>query len=551
MSISSRQKIEEEFIEAKNNWNLEKLYIDLASAKGKALTPVEKKFLRGLLCGFSPAEIASKVYKTRSSSTVRVYLSNGLYKYIEEMLSKQASDSVKVKNWSRVTQLLEKAGYKKACVQIEASTHNTTSARDKAAEIANIKAISMQDWGEAIDASIFYGRTNELTQVKKWILQEQVRLVVLLGMGGIGKTTFSVKLAEQVKDNFDFIIWRSLRFALSPQVIFEQLLEVLSPQTLTKGQSISVSISQLVSCLRSSRTLIVLDNLDSILYSFPNGNTEDYSGVLSSNNTIIGNSSSEKCGLGGLPHEQLFKIDVPIFQYLPGYEAFGEFIRRLGESQHQSCLLLTSRDKPQEIAALEGENLPVRSLKLTGLNKLETSSILESKGFADLKEEESEQIMQRYAGNPLFIKLVATAIVELFAGNIEEFLQQETFVFGDIRALLDEQFNRLSVLEKQIMYLLALNDDFDLQKLQKELILRVSQRLTLEAVELLQRRSLIDRIASSFSLTPVLREYLIEKLIEDNLKFSQDEASSLLFAHTIFEKQLKNHLKVNRLNAEL
>ncbi len=301
MSISSRQKIEEEFIEAKNNWNLEKLYVDLASAKGKALTPVEKKFLRGLLCGFSPAEIASKVYKTRSSSTVRVYLSNGLYKYIEEMLSTQASDSIKVKNWSRVTQLLEKAGYKKAWVQIEASTHNTTSAKNKTAEIANIKASSMQDWGEAIDASIFYGRTNDLTQVKQWILQEQVRLVVLLGMGGIGKTTFSVKLAEQVKDNFDFIIWRSLRFALSPQVLFEQLLEVLSPQTLIKGQSISVSISQLVSCLRSSRTLIVLDHLDSILYSFSNVNTEDYSGVLSSNNTIIGNSNSEKCGLGGSP----------------------------------------------------------------------------------------------------------------------------------------------------------------------------------------------------------------------------------------------------------
>ncbi|MEM6753001.1 MAG: NB-ARC domain-containing protein [Cyanobacteria bacterium P01_C01_bin.38] len=533
MSASSRRKIEEEFIEAKNNWDLEKLYIDLASAKGKALTPVEKKFLRGLLCGFSPAEIASKVYKTRSSSTVRVYLSNGLYKYIEELLSKQASDSIKVKNWSRVTQLLEKAGYKKAWLQIEVSTNNTASSRKKVAEIANIASNSMQDWGEAVDTSIFYGRSKELTQVKEWIVQEQVRLVVLLGMGGIGKTTFSVKLAEQVKDNFDFIIWRSLRFAPSPQVIFEQLLEVLSPQTLTKGQSISTSISQLVSCLRSSRTLIVLDSLDSILYSFTNGNTEDYSGVLSSDGSVIANS----------------KIDVPIFQYLPGYEAFGEFIQRLGESQHQSCLLLASREKPQEIAAEEGENLPVRSLKLTGLNEKQTLSILKSKGFADLKEKESQQIMQRYAGNPLFIKLVATAIQELFAGNIEEFLQQQTVVFGDIRVLLDEQFNRLSVLEKQIMFLLALNDDFDLQKLQKELALRVTGRLTLEAVELLQRRSLIDRVQTGFSLTPVLREYLIEKLIEENLKFSQDEASSLLFAHTIFEKQLKNHLKVNRLNA--
>lgn len=69
--------------------------------------------MRGLLCGFSPAEIANTVYQSRSSSTVRVYLSNGLYKYIEEMLTNQAGHFIKVKNWSRVTQLLEKAGYKK------------------------------------------------------------------------------------------------------------------------------------------------------------------------------------------------------------------------------------------------------------------------------------------------------------------------------------------------------------------------------------------------------------------------------------------------------
>lgn len=522
MSTSSRRKIEEDFIEAKSNWDLEKLYIDLASAKGKALTPVEKKFLRGLLCGFSPAEIANKVYKTRSSSTVRVYLSNGLYKYIEEMLSKQAQESIKVKSWSRVTQLLEKAGYKKAWLQIESAT----STRKKSADVLpKVTTAPAQDWGEATDASIFYGRTKELNQVEKWILQEQVRLVVLLGMGGIGKTTFSVKLAQQVKESFDFIVWRSLRFAPSPQAIFNQLLEVLSIQTLKKEQTISSSISYLISCLRSSRILIVLDHFDSILYSEGSYSTEEYSQILSTNSDMVGNSNLE---------------GVPQIQYLPGYEAFGEFIQRLGESQHQSCLLLTSREKPQEIAALEGKTLPVRSLKLTGLNQLQTSQILQSKGFSAVKEEESKQIMDTYDGNPLFIKLVATAIHELFAGKIDEFLQQETVVFGDIRSCLDEQFNRLSVLEQQIMYLLALNDDFDLQKLHGKLRLRVSQRLTLEAVELLQRRCLIERKASSFSLTSVLKEYLIEKLIEKNLKFSQDEASSLLFAHPIFEKQLKS-----------
>ena len=287
--------------------------------------------------------------------------------------------------------------------------------------------------------------------------------------------------------------------------------------------------------MRSSRCLIILDEIDSILYSDSNYNTDKYSRILAANGSIVGNSN----------------IDLPQIQYLPGYEAFGGFIQRLGESQHQSCLLLTSREKPQEIAALEGANLPTRSLKLTGLNQEQSAHILKSKGFATVGEKESKQIMQRYAGNPLFIKLVATAIHELFAGKIDEFLLQDTVVFGNIRSCLDEQFNRLSVLERQIVYLLALNQNFDLQQLQKKLMLKVSQRLILEAIELLQRRSLIEIQASNFCLTPVLREYLIEKLIEENLKYSQDEASSLLFAHTIFETQLKNHLKVSRLNAEI
>jgi len=36
----------------------------LASAKGKNLTPIEKRHLRGLLCGCSPSEIAKKLNKS-------------------------------------------------------------------------------------------------------------------------------------------------------------------------------------------------------------------------------------------------------------------------------------------------------------------------------------------------------------------------------------------------------------------------------------------------------------------------------------------------------
>ncbi|WP_414586521.1 NB-ARC domain-containing protein [Scytonema sp. PCC 10023] len=540
MTASDSNKVEEEFTEAKNNWELEKLYVDLSSTKGKGLTPVEKKFLRGLLCGFSPAEIANLVYQSRSSSTVRVYLSNGLYKYIEEMLSNQAGYSIKVKNWSRVTHLLEKAGYKKVLLQIEPTSNQINQIKTnniKETDFTAMKSVQTQDWGEAVDVSIFHGRTTELAQITEWIVQEHCRLVVLLGMGGIGKTALSVKLAEQIKDKFEYVIWRSLYFAPPPDLFLNQLIKILSPTQQTKDlEVVDGSISQLIDCLRSSRCLIVLDNFDAILSSEYTSESDIY--PLSS----ASHSNMNNCSVFYLPQ----------IRYRPGYEGYGELMRRVGDSQHQSCLVLTSREKPPGISAFQGEKLPVRCLKLTGLSNAESMEILKIKGFPYFKEEECKLLIDWYAGNPLFMKLIATAIQELFGGNIYEFLEQGTRVFGDIRAILDQQFNRLSSLEKLIMYWLSLNQDLgSMRKLQTEIIPRVPQRLILEAIELLHRRSLIERQGSRFSQTPVLIEYVAERLIEDNFKLMQEKPSSLLMSYSIFEAQMKNYIRDLRLGTEI
>ncbi|MEH2273779.1 MAG: hypothetical protein V7K40_02900 [Nostoc sp.] len=39
----------------------------------------------------------------------------------------------------------------------------------------------------------------------------------------------------------------------------------------------------------------------------------------------------------------------------------------IGKTGHQSCVLLTSREKPAEIAATEGDGFPVRTLALSRL----------------------------------------------------------------------------------------------------------------------------------------------------------------------------------------
>ncbi|MEH2353623.1 NB-ARC domain-containing protein [Nostoc sp.] len=340
------------------------------------------------------------------------------------------------------------------------------------------------DWGEAIFNSAFYGRVEELITLEQWILNDHCQLVALLGIGGIGKTALSVKFAEKIQDNFEYVIWRSLREAPPVKIILGNLIQFLSDEQETESnlpESFSDRVSRLLYYLQNYRCLVILDNAESIL------------------------RSGSRAGL-----------------YPEGYEEYGELLRRVGEATHQSCLVLTSREKPREIAFLEGQALPVRSLPLSGLKVAEGQEILKLKGLS-AAEDEWKVMIERYAGNPLALKIVATTIQDVFDGNVTGFLQQDTAVFGDIRDILEQQFERLSDLEKDIMYWLAINrESVTLSELRDDIISPVPQAKLLEAVESLGRRSLIEKATptliektgSLFTLQPVVMEYVTTSLIE-------------------------------------
>jgi len=50
------------------------------------------------------------------------------------------------------------------------------------------------DWGDAVDLPAFYGRDAELQQIEDWIMGDRCWLILILGMGGIGKTTTVVNV---------------------------------------------------------------------------------------------------------------------------------------------------------------------------------------------------------------------------------------------------------------------------------------------------------------------------------------------------------------------
>lgn len=211
-----------------------------------------------------------------------------------------------------------------------------------------------QDWGDAIDVSVFYGRAIELTMLKQWLLQDRYRLVTLLGIGGIGKTSLAVKLAEQVQDEFKFLIWRSLRNAPPLAELLQEIVQFLSGDAeIELPESLDAQLSCLMTYLRSSRCLLILDNCESIL------------------------RNGERAG-----------------RYCVGYEEYGELLRRVADERHESCPILTSRQKPLGIATKESKTLPVRSLQLGGLPPIEAEKILKDKGIVD-RENEFQQSIDR------------------------------------------------------------------------------------------------------------------------------------------------------------
>jgi transcriptional regulator with XRE-family HTH domain len=339
-------------------------------------------------------------------------------------------------------------------------------------EVSSQNTYKRQDWGEAVDVSVFYGRSEELTTLRQWIVGDCYRSIAVFGMGGIGKTTLTVKLAEDIQDEFECLIWRSLRNSPPLEELLKDAIATFSEQqTIALPDTIDAQIALLMQCLRQSRCLLILDNFESILDS-----------------------------------EQLAGT------YRQGYEGYQQLLRCVSETKHQSCLLLTTRELSRDIAIKESSDSFVRSLQLTGLKPKECREILLAKSLSS-SIEEIVSLTNDYAGNPLALQMTANYILEGFEGNTDRFLQYK-IIGRELRDLLDCQFDRLSSLEKQVMYWLAISrDEMSLEDLQSCLISTFAIGDLLDALTSLRSRSLIEKNTSLYFQHPVIMEYVTERFL--------------------------------------
>ncbi len=368
------------------------------------------------------------------------------------------------------------------------------------------------DWGEAGYEGIFYGRGEELAQLEEWILAEDCRLIDLLGMGGIGKTALATQLARNLQPSFDCIYWRSLLNAPPLEDILAEGIAFLSgPQEADEASSLSRKIEYFLNALRTSRCLIVLDNFEAVLQGGAQG----------------------RAG-----------------HYRTGYEAYGALLQLVGKAAHRSCLVLTSREKPKEVGLLEGKHSPVRSLSLPPLEQEACQHVLQARTLVG-PEEAWKTLIRYYAGNPLALKLVAGTIEEVFGGSILTFLQQGGGLLGDIRELLNQQFERLSSMERGLLYWLAIEREAVApESMLANVVTSVSKDTLLEAIDyLVQRRCWIekDEARTTFTLQPVIMQYVTDRLIAQVYEEIATESMSVFLSHALVKAQAKDEVRLSQI----
>lgn len=305
----------------------------------------------------------------------------------------------------------------------------------------------------------FYDRENELATISNWIFKQDTRLISVLGLGGIGKTTLVKRFVDLNLEQFEVVIWKSLKFPKSLDLWLDDLLNTCQKEP---KESTDNKIQQLLEVLTNHKCLIVLDDF-----------------------------------------QNLFAVGQFAGYYQPEYGSYQHFFKLITEIQHQSHFILISQEKCAEMNCLNQENSAIQCLELSGL---ETIDILQNKGLQD--EERWVELIQLYEGNPFYLTDIAVLIKDVFAGKVNDFLAENSLVITKkMQFNLKQIFDRCSPLAQQIaLELSKVDQPLSREELKNNLDLSTSDLIN--GLQSLQQRYLIQRDQNLFQLSSIFKEYI-------------------------------------------
>ena len=307
----------------------------------------------------------------------------------------------------------------------------------------------------------FYGRETELQTLSHWLINQNTRLISIVGLPGIGKTTLIKRFVDLNLQNFNIIIWKNIKLSDSLDSIIAEIFKAINSELIETGNK----LTQLFNLFRQQKCLIIIDNI-----------------------------------------QELFTPGQFAGQYKAEYKDYKTFLTMITEIEHQSSLILISQEQCQEMICIDEELYPVKCLELQGLDN---TDILKNQKLKD--EESLSKLINLYEGNPVYLQDISSLIRNIFQGKISDFLSEGLLLTENMKYQLSELFNRLSTVEQQIVLEMSKsNQPVNREQLRESLSL--SSMELINGLQSLKRRYLVTTIESDktlFILSPVFREYVI------------------------------------------
>jgi WD40 repeat protein len=374
-------------------------------------------------------------------------------------------------------------------------------------EPSTSRKLNCQTSSEVPDISEFYGRLKELEILEFWLTKENVRLVSLEGIGGIGKTALAAKLLNCVKKKFDYIIWKDLKNAPIANFLASEIIQTLSNQKdQVDSETVNFPTEKLIKYFEKKRCLLVLDNFETVL------------------------QAKELLG----------------YKYRDEYENYGKILELFGKYKSKSCLVITTRETPKEIRqARTVEKGPVRSLILKGVDEETGKQILDQKGLKTT-DNNLRKLLKLYDGNPFVLQLSAELIKELFLGNVSHFLE-EGKGSRTTNGIIEEQFNRRSYEEVSVMFWLAINRKaMSLREIREIRYLTLNEDLQ-EILSSLVRSFLVELTDKGFALRSQVLEYTTGRFLQEISKEIYTQEINFLNSHCLLSVSQDEYIQESQI----
>jgi hypothetical protein len=107
----------------------------------------------------------------------------------------------------------------------------------------------------------FYDRKTELQTLTDWIFASNTRLIAILGIFGLGKTSLVKRFVDLNLDQFEVVIWKSLKFPKSLDLLLDDFLDFCQQKP---QNTIEDKLRQFLDILTHKKCLIVLDDLQNL-----------------------------------------------------------------------------------------------------------------------------------------------------------------------------------------------------------------------------------------------------------------------------------------------